>query len=76
LTEGESKRLLSAIRSILNEGITRNGASIDWVYRGGDFQNHFRAYGREGQPCPICGTLITRLVVGQRGTHVCEHCQK
>ena len=65
-----------AIRSILREGIARNGASIDWVYRGGDFQNHFRVYGREGQPCPVCGTPITRLVVGQRGTHVCEHCQK
>jgi formamidopyrimidine-DNA glycosylase len=76
LTEDESKRLLSAIRSTLREGIRRNGASIDWVYRGGDFQNHFRVYGRAGEACPVCGTPITRLVVGQRGTHVCEHCQK
>jgi formamidopyrimidine-DNA glycosylase len=72
----ESVRLLSAIRSTLKEGIARNGASIDWVYRGGEFQNHFRVYGREGQPCPVCGTPITRLVVGQRGTHVCINCQK
>ncbi len=76
LDGGEAKRLLSAIRLVLYEGIRRNGASIDWVYRGGDFQNHFRVYGREGEPCPMCGTPITRLVVGQRGTHVCEHCQK
>ena len=72
----EAQCLLAAIRSILCEGIARNGASIDWVYRGGDFQNHFRVYGREDQPCPACGTPITRLVVGQRGTHVCIHCQK
>ena len=76
LTEDESKRLLSAIRTTLREGIRRNGASIDWVYRGGDFQNHFRVYGRAGEACPVCGTPITRLVVGQRGTHVCEFCQK
>jgi formamidopyrimidine-DNA glycosylase len=76
VTENESKRLLSAIRSTLREGIRRNGASIDWVYRGGDFQNHFRVYGRAGEACPVCGTPITRLVVGQRGTHICEHCQK
>ncbi|MGB8252792.1 MAG: bifunctional DNA-formamidopyrimidine glycosylase/DNA-(apurinic or apyrimidinic site) lyase [Anaerolineaceae bacterium] len=76
LTEGDAQRLLAAIRSILTEGIARNGASIDWVYRGGEFQNHFRVYGREGQPCPECGTPITRLVIGQRGTHVCETCQK
>jgi formamidopyrimidine-DNA glycosylase len=75
LNEDESKRLLSAIRSILREGIARNGASIDWVYRGGDFQNHFRVYARAGQPCPVCGQPITRLVVGQRGTHLCEYCQ-
>ena len=60
---------------MLTQGIRRNGASIDWVYRGGEFQNDFRVYGREGQPCPVCGTIIRRLVVGQRGTHVCPHCQ-
>jgi len=70
-----SIRLLAAIRSVLQEGIRRNGASIDWVYRGGDFQNHLRVYGRSGQPCPVCGTPVTRLVVGQRGTHICPACQ-
>ncbi len=70
-----SSRLLAAIRSVLQEGIRRNGASIDWVYRGGDFQNHFQVYGRIDQPCPVCGTPITRLVVGQRGTHICPACQ-
>ena len=50
--------LLNSIRQVLNEAILRNGASIDWVYRGGDFQNYFRAYDREGQPCLECGTPI------------------
>jgi formamidopyrimidine-DNA glycosylase len=63
------------IRTVLSEGIRRNGASIDWVYRGGDFQNHFRVYQRTGEPCPVCGTPIERLVVGQRGTHFCPVCQ-
>ncbi len=71
----ESAALLEAIRAVLGEGIRRNGASIDWVYRGGDFQNAFRAYGRVGQPCPQCEELIQRLVVGQRGTHICPNCQ-
>jgi formamidopyrimidine-DNA glycosylase len=68
--------LWEAIRNVLQEGIRRNGASIDWVYRGGEFQNYFRAYDRKGQPCPVCGTLIERLVVGQRGTHICPNCQR
>jgi formamidopyrimidine-DNA glycosylase len=71
----EAEKLLAAIRAVLAEGIRRNGASIDWVYRGGDFQNHFRVYGRTGQACPECGAIIERLVVGQRGTHICPVCQ-
>lgn len=75
LDESAAVRLLQAIRATLQEGIRRNGASIDWVYRGGDFQNYFRVYGRSGQPCPVCGTPVERIVVGQRSTHFCPICQ-
>jgi formamidopyrimidine-DNA glycosylase len=72
----QAQALWGAIREVLQEGIRRNGASIDWVYRGGEFQNYFRVYDRAGQPCAVCGTAIERLVVGQRGTHVCPNCQR
>ena len=71
----QSTRLLECIRQVLQAGIHTHGASIDWVYRGGDFQNYFRVYGRKGLPCPICGEPIARIVVGQRGTHFCPTCQ-
>jgi len=71
----QAERLLGAIRQILEDGIRHNGASIDWVYRGGGFQNYFRVYNRAGQPCPECGSPIQRIVVGQRGTHFCQVCQ-
>ncbi len=67
--------LLTAIREVLNEGIRRNGASIDWVYRGGDFQNFFQVYQRDGEACLRCGTMLERMVIGQRGTHFCPNCQ-
>ncbi len=80
LSDAVSKRkaeaLHGAIQATLQEGIQRNGASFDWVYRGGEFQNYFMVYDREGKPCPVCGTAIQRLVVGQRGTHICPKCQK
>jgi len=75
VTKKQAGSLWSAIQKVLEEGIRRNGASIDWVYRGGDFQNHFRVYGRTGKPCPVCKTAIVRINVGQRGTHFCPHCQ-
>jgi formamidopyrimidine-DNA glycosylase len=75
ITKKQANGLWQAIREVLQEGIRRNGASIDWVYRGGDFQNHFRVYGRTGEPCFVCKTPIERITVGQRGTHFCPHCQ-
>jgi formamidopyrimidine-DNA glycosylase len=75
VTREQAEALHMAIRAVLKDGIRRNGASIDWVYRGGEFQNYFRVYGREGQPCPVCGAKIQKLTVGQRGTHVCPKCQ-
>lgn len=75
LSPNESETLWLAIRSVLQAGIAANGTSIDWVYRGGGFQNHLLVYGRSGLPCQTCGTLIEKIVVGQRGTHFCPVCQ-
>jgi formamidopyrimidine-DNA glycosylase len=71
----EAERLHAAIQTVLFTGIQHNGASFDWVYRGGNFQNYFRVYGREGQPCPVCGAPVQKITVGQRGTHFCANCQ-
>lgn len=75
LSTGRARALWRSVRLVLREGIRRNGASIDWVYRGGDQQHHFRVYDRAGQPCLRCGTPIHRIVVGQRGTYFCPGCQ-
>jgi formamidopyrimidine-DNA glycosylase len=75
LADEEVRRLWRGVRAALRAGLRHNGASIDWVYRGGDFQNHFRVYQRAGEPCPACGATIRRIVVGQRGTHFCPTCQ-
>ena len=75
LTPDQAERLWQSIRNVLQKGISLQGASIDWVYRGGDFQNHFRVYRRTGEPCPTCGSPVQRIIVGQRGTHYCPVCQ-
>ena len=76
VTPKQAEALHAAIREVLREGIRLNGASIDWVYRGGDFQNYFRVYDRKGKPCPTCGTEIQRILVGQRSTYFCPKCQE
>jgi fructose/tagatose bisphosphate aldolase len=37
--------------------------------------DRFLIHLREGQPCVNCGTTVRKIVVGGRGTYVCEHCQ-
>jgi len=75
LSDKESRALYQSIRRALRDGIQRNGATIDWVYPAGEYQNHFRVYDRAGEPCRRCKRPIQRIVVGQRGTHFCAHCQ-
>jgi formamidopyrimidine-DNA glycosylase len=72
----QAERLWRSVRQVLNEGIERNGTSIDWIYRGGQYQHYLHVYGRADEPCLNCGTPIQKIVVGQRGTHFCPQCQK
>jgi len=76
LSRFETDSLHASIQATLRQGIQQFGASVDWVYRGGEFQNHFNVYQKDGEPCPRCGTTLQKTRVGQRGTHFCPSCQK
>jgi formamidopyrimidine-DNA glycosylase len=73
-------RLYQSIREILTQAIALGGSSIsDYVDARGErgwFQMQHRVYGREGEPCVNCGAPIRKILVAQRGTHFCPHCQK
>ena len=75
-----ARELWAAIRETLAAAIEREGSSFDtfyWTPEGqrGSYQHQFQVYGRQGKPCKRCGTTIKRLVVAQRGTHLCPRCQ-
>ncbi|MDP9250474.1 MAG: bifunctional DNA-formamidopyrimidine glycosylase/DNA-(apurinic or apyrimidinic site) lyase [Chloroflexota bacterium] len=79
LTPNDVRRLHRAIRAVLREGIANRGASFaDYVGADGepgDNAERLAVYRRTGEPCLRCGRPIARLVVGQRSTHYCPHCQ-
>jgi formamidopyrimidine-DNA glycosylase len=80
VTREQAGRLHAEIRATLTEAIEVHGSSFDVFYRTpegepGGYQDEFKVYGRDGEPCVACGTPIRRLVVAQRGTHVCPSCQ-
>ena len=73
-------RLHDAIREVLEGAIKLEGSSFDTFYRTpegqpGAYQHQFLVYGRDGQRCHSCSSTIVKMVVGQRGTHICRRCQ-
>lgn len=79
LSPGEVTRLWSALRTVLNRAVARQGASIDtyWLPDGGRGTAHdaFCVAHKKGAPCPRCGTPIERQMVRKRGAYFCPTCQ-
>ena len=73
------KRVVPAIRSVLEEAITAGGSSLrDYAQPSGElgyFAKQFDVYGREGEACR-CGGAVARIVQGGRSTWFCPKCQK
>lgn len=74
------ERLVDEIQETLKEAITLGGSTLrDFVNSAGDpgyFQQHYWAYGRNGEPCLRCGTTIKLLRQGQRSSFYCPACQR
>ncbi|MDR1241729.1 MAG: bifunctional DNA-formamidopyrimidine glycosylase/DNA-(apurinic or apyrimidinic site) lyase [Deltaproteobacteria bacterium] len=68
------------IQAVLREAIAACGSSIrdyrDADGNAGAFQNTFNVYGRAGQPCRKCGTILTGARIAGRGTSYCANCQR
>ena len=79
LSEREYQVLSECIAAVLSESIACGGTTIrDFSGadgRPGYFVRRLRVYGHAGEACPSCGTPIVSLVLGQRSTFYCPHCQ-
>jgi formamidopyrimidine-DNA glycosylase len=82
LKQDEIKKLVPAIRKVLNAAIKAGGSSLrDYVRADGElgyFQHQFAVYGREGEPCVNKHGMktILRIPQGGRSTFYCPICQK
>lgn len=73
LTPTEIKRLNNSIRLVLLAAIRMGGTDNgDGVVAG---NNKPKVYGKNGDRCPRCRTLIVKTRIAQRGTHYCTKCQ-
>ncbi|MDD7267054.1 MAG: bifunctional DNA-formamidopyrimidine glycosylase/DNA-(apurinic or apyrimidinic site) lyase [Lachnospiraceae bacterium] len=80
VSRAAADRLYCAIRRVLTEALAYGGSSrkdyINAVGQKGDYLDNAFVYGRTGEPCRICGSIIEKTKVAGRGTHICPQCQK
>jgi formamidopyrimidine-DNA glycosylase len=76
----ESAALAEAVKTVLKEAIKAGGSSLrDYRQANGDpggFQLRFKVYDRAGEPCPVCGGAVKRIVQAGRSSFFCPSCQK
>lgn len=80
LSRARVVKLHAAIRDVLARAVAKGGSTLrDFSSANGErgcFQLEALVYGREGQPCRVCGTPIKSMRQGQRSTFYCPTCQK
>lgn len=79
VTGDEAGALHGAIRAVLRAAIDQGGTTIR-DYRNaeggeGAYARRLHVYGREGEPCPRCGTPVERVVLSNRSAFFCPSCQ-
>lgn len=84
LKPAEIGKLHKAIPHVLNSGLDNLGTSLGSQRanyfsvsgRRGGHQYQLKVFRRDGLPCPRCQHTLIKIVVAQRGTHLCPFCQK
>lgn len=81
LSVRKARELLAEVRAVFAKALAEGGTSFDAQYvnvngQAGYFAHSLNAYGRGGEPCPRCGSAITRITFGGRGSHFCGRCQR
>ena len=68
--------LLAVLRLSIEKGGSTDKNYVNAEGKKGSYLNFAQVFRRQGQPCPRCGTIIDKIRVAGRGTHLCPHCQK
>ena len=80
LSRARCARLADAIKATLEAALAAGGSTLrDFIHSDGAsgwFQQQHLVYGREGEPCRVCGARLRALRLGQRSTFFCPRCQR
>jgi formamidopyrimidine-DNA glycosylase len=77
LSTDELARLFDAVQATLRLWIERLRAETGdgFPEKVTAFRDGMAVHGRFGQPCPVCGTKVQRLIYAENETNYCPRCQ-
>jgi formamidopyrimidine-DNA glycosylase len=80
LKPSQIETLIANATSVMSQALEQGGTSFDDLYinvngESGYFERSLAVYGREGEPCPRCGSQIRRIAFSNRSSHFCPKCQ-
>jgi len=78
VTKKQAATLITSIQEIISLAIEQGGSSVrsyNSLGEKGSMQILHQVYGKNGESCPACQTLIEKNRVAGRGTHFCPTCQ-
>ncbi len=79
LTIADCRRIVKHTKKILAKAIAAGGTTIsdykDVNGNEGKFSRELLVYGRNGEKCPECHTLIESITIGGRSSFFCPECQ-
>lgn len=80
LAPSEIKKLYDSILKVLQKGLDYGGSSdenfVNALGQEGNYQKHALVYGKEGEKCRVCSSIIQKMQLGGRGTYFCPVCQR
>jgi formamidopyrimidine-DNA glycosylase len=77
MSEDEMNRLYEATQEVLNEWTARlrEQAAGAFPAKVTAFRPEMAVHGRFGQPCPVCGAPVQRIVYAENEANYCARCQ-
>ncbi|MFO0802091.1 MAG: DNA-formamidopyrimidine glycosylase family protein [Gemmataceae bacterium] len=77
LSEADSRKLFEAVGAVLHEWTARlrKETGEKFPEKVTAFRPGMAVHGRFGQPCPVCGTAVRRIVYAENETNYCPRCQ-
>lgn len=80
VTVKEFAHLVQAVQAVLRQAIAAGGTTLkDFQNAAGDpgyFAIELKVYGRDGEPCPVCGRPLQSERIGGRSSYYCRRCQR